>query len=319
VPLRYEPASQPGEAAGVAFGHPGSRAALLEAYVDPNGARLVSVAHPGAAFGLIHQFHEALLLPGGRTITGWFAFGLLLLALLGIPLWWPAGHAWRDGRWRRAFAVSRRARGVRFWRELHIALGGWMVLGMLTMSVTGISLAWPNTTRMLFGMPPREGRPSAPHGPHGAHGRPALPPETGLNGALERLRAAEPDAHVASVDLGMAPAPFNLRFSVPSVPNQLVFGRIGRSPEGRDAALHMTRDPRRMSTGERVLLWMGTLHEAHPPLPGWAATGWRVLVALFGAALAAFSVTGFAAWLTRRLRRRVPPQLVARERDAVSS
>ena len=130
--------------------------------VDPE--TLTPVLPPEVRAGPLdwmRRLHTDFLLPefGGRSIVGWVGVGLLLLAIIGIPVWWPA-----QGEWRRSFTLSTSAQGYRFHRRLHGAVGIWTVAFLLVSSTTGALLGFPRTVRSVLGiaaparmMPPEPG------------------------------------------------------------------------------------------------------------------------------------------------------------------
>ena len=88
-------------------------------------------------------FHRSLMLPprpGALTLA---ACGMVLLAslLTGLWLWWPRGTF--PGRWRRAFAISLRSRGVQLWLALHNLAAVYLFVPLLLLAVSGVILAQP--------------------------------------------------------------------------------------------------------------------------------------------------------------------------------
>lgn len=83
----------------------------------------------------VHDLHVNLLSGkvGNRIVT-WSTFGLLLLSLSGIILWWP----------RRVFRFQRTSSLVRLNRDLHYTVGFWSFLAMFAFAITGLA---PFTTR----------------------------------------------------------------------------------------------------------------------------------------------------------------------------
>jgi uncharacterized iron-regulated membrane protein len=90
-------------------------------------------------------FHDHL--GGGQTgllINGLGAVAVTLLSLSGALVWWPGRHhLWR--------AMTVRAHGPlhRLMRELHGALGFWLVLLVLLWTLTGIYFAFPRPFNAL--------------------------------------------------------------------------------------------------------------------------------------------------------------------------
>jgi uncharacterized iron-regulated membrane protein len=85
-------------------------------------------------------FHDDL--SGGRTgrlVNGLGALAVMLLCLSGAIVWWPGkGHLWRG--------MTVRAHGpwYRFLRDLHGAMGFWLLVLVLMWTITGIYFAFPD-------------------------------------------------------------------------------------------------------------------------------------------------------------------------------
>ena len=87
-----------------------------------------------------HDLHGHLFIAGGlgRELVGWLGVALLVLGCSGLYLWWP-----EPGQWKAAFIVRRTAKGLRFNRELHGAVGIWSLLLFMLVNFTGVYLAFP--------------------------------------------------------------------------------------------------------------------------------------------------------------------------------
>lgn len=324
--LRYSPAGRAGDSVEVGFGRPGRRNPDMRVLVDPASGTILGTRRPSALLALVRGWHTALLLPMplGRTLIGWVGIALLLLAVIGIPLWWPRPAGRRLAALGRGATVSSRAKGPRLWRELHVALGTWTGLMILLMSGTGIVMSFPQTTRALLGLPammrpdggdhrpghaPGHGREHEPgnrldarHGPAAQDdGMQAAPDDSlaaqGLDQAVAALRRVAPDANAIDITLSAAPAPFNVRYTAP--------GQDGpqNARIDRDGTVHVASKGVGRGWREGITTWSHLLHEAKPPFPSWAVTLWKLLVALTGISLVLFSISGFLVWLLRRLRR----------------
>lgn len=91
------------------------------------------------------ELHDDLLAgPTGRRVNGLGAFGLLLVALTGLVIWWPGIE-----RWRRSVMVRRGVGWKRFVWDLHSAVGFWSVGFMLLSAVSGLYLSNPNAVQAL--------------------------------------------------------------------------------------------------------------------------------------------------------------------------
>ena len=283
-PTRYD---APAQVHVAQAGAPRGAGLLLR--FDPVTATPLGPATPDTGwFEWVRRLHENWLIPqwGGRQVSGWLGIFLLLLVLLGIPLWWPRGR-WRDG-----FTVPRRARGLVLHRRLHAAAGAWLCAMLLATSVTGIVQGFPQTARALLGLP--AGGPPRP----GRAANSAPPPTPDLDQALRLALSAAPGTELRTAMLPASEAePLRLVLAPPQAEG------VARSTTvSVDAAatrvLSVAR-PGDASAGEGVLRWAHDLHfgQGLGPL-------WRALTALTGLSLPLFAVTGAAMWLSRRQRRR---------------
>lgn len=133
----------------------------------------------------IHRWFaaEGPLRDKARIVTGASAAILVALSLSGLVLWWPRTRA----AWRSALSFPRGfSRRKPWWRQLHLALGFWLLLPLLVAAVTGTLLAFPG----LLGPTPKPGA------------RPARAPAavTGFpREALSRLTTLAP--HWAELDM----------------------------------------------------------------------------------------------------------------------
>ncbi len=110
---------------------------LFDPYTGEDLADAIG-CEPGFVTSLA-AFHDHL--GGGQTgllINGVLAIAVSLLALSGVIVWWPGKrHLWR------AMTVRTHAPLPRLLRELHGALGFWLLLLVLLWTVTGIYFAFP--------------------------------------------------------------------------------------------------------------------------------------------------------------------------------
>ena len=280
----YRPAL-PGHPALVELAAPGHRGADVQVVIDPASLAVLGLRHPSVLYRWVRSLHENLLLPGlaGRSIVGGFGVGLLVLGLSGLVLWWPAALA--PNRWRRAVTVTPTAKGARFQRELHAATGFWVSAMLVVMSVSGIPLGFPQTIRSLLGVP----NPFPRH----MDGAAALD----IDAVLQRAQAAAPGAVVTEMRLPAGPErPVSLWLQRPDAlpgtpPTMLVMDPAGRT-------VIAVQGPGTEPAAALALGWLRALHYGEA-----FGAGWRVLVALCGAALPLLAVSGATLWVLKRRNR----------------
>jgi uncharacterized iron-regulated membrane protein len=105
---------------------------IRHVYVNQYTGTVLGSTEDGSNWILkVHDLHVNLLSGkiGNRIVT-WSTFGLLLLSLSGIILWWP----------RKVFRFQRTSSLIRLNRELHYSVGFWSSLAMFAFAVTGLAL-----------------------------------------------------------------------------------------------------------------------------------------------------------------------------------
>jgi uncharacterized iron-regulated membrane protein len=87
--------------------------------------------------GFLIDLHVHLLSgETGERVIGWAGLGAIILALLGLWLWWP-----RYGRWRQALSIKWQAGSFRVWFDIHRVAGVCVMPFLLMTAATGASLA----------------------------------------------------------------------------------------------------------------------------------------------------------------------------------
>jgi uncharacterized iron-regulated membrane protein len=292
VPASYIAPPVPGRLASVRLSPPGRQAGLGEgARVDVDPVSLAT--YPNASDDFLRQvffLHSTLLMKNreGRQLVGWFGVAMLVMGVSGLVNWWP-----RRGRWAAALQISRGARGIRLWRELHGAVGFWGLLVFLTVSFAGVDLAFPDTVRSAVSvmLPARDLRAAAA----AVKVQPVKGAEPlGVDEAIALAKVDVPEGRLASVFL-------------PTRPDQPYRVALHRAGDDRYETpvvvlvdpwvrwMVQTFDPQQFSAGESLLAAQHALHSGHGfgPL-------WKVLVFLSGMLPALFAATGIAMWLKRR-------------------
>jgi uncharacterized iron-regulated membrane protein len=251
----------------------------LTAWLDPATARVTDVAEPAAsAFSVLHRLHGSLLIPQvGRKVVGWLGWAMTVSCVTGVVLWWPRSASPLVGlRWRRTPSA---------FDNLHHMLGFWIVLPLAVLSITGVYISFPQTSRALFGEASAQG------------GRNPAPRSRAAPAPLPAPSAdVDAVARAAGLEAGSAAAI--------TLPTQ------GRRPSWRvemgskavevsdaDLSVRPARAAGRRGPAGLSQL-MRQIHDGRE-----TPMAWQVVIVLAGLAPSVLSVTGLVMWLRRRARR----------------
>jgi len=119
---------------------PLNRAKILNVYFDPyTGKVLGEQTTIDGPLGWARNLHYFLLAgETGLIVNGWMGFGLLVLCVTGVVIWWPGIL-----RWKRSLGVSWGANWKRVNWDLHSSVGFWCCASLLVVSFTGVYFAFP--------------------------------------------------------------------------------------------------------------------------------------------------------------------------------
>jgi uncharacterized iron-regulated membrane protein len=177
-------------------------------FVNPYTAEIIGVRPPGPDFlARVHQLHLRLAVNGplpadaGKPIIGAAGIIILILSLSGLYLWWPL----------KRFTIKSDAVGRPLWFDAHNAIGILSLLFLLALSLTGVMIAFDDTTIPLMykvtGSKPAE-TPKTPPPPPGA-----MP--IGVDRAMELAAAALPGATPFAVNVPGPKAAYLVRSHFP--------------------------------------------------------------------------------------------------------
>jgi uncharacterized iron-regulated membrane protein len=271
---------------------PGGRPRTLNAWIDPPTAKVLDTAEVAKGFTMVmHRVHGSLLIPEiGRKVVGWLGWAMFVSCATGLWLWWPRHGSFLKGlRWHR---------GASTLFNLHHLVGFWICIPLAVLSLTGVYISFPQTSRALFGLPQQP--------PRNAPGRFAPPlPQTKLtlDQAVAAAQAKAPGAQLAEVNVptrGKEPAwrvglkvqgeerPKTIQ--VVDATGQVKAGRGG--PGGREGGADARRP-------DEISPLMRKIHDGND-----MGIVWQVIIFLGGLAPALLGVSGVVMWLRRRARRR---------------
>ncbi|HEY8573895.1 PepSY-associated TM helix domain-containing protein [Phenylobacterium sp.] len=275
---------------------PGGRPRTLNVWIDPPTGKVLAEGEVARTFtNVLHRLHGSLLIPDiGRKVVGWLGWAMFVSSATGLWLWWPRHGGFMKGlRWRR---------GASQLFNLHHMVGFWTCLPLAVLSLTGVYISFPQTSRALFGVAP-------PQGPAGGPGRfaPPIPqPKTSLADAVAAAQASKPGAKVVSVSTptGGKDQAWRVQLKTPDAKAPVtvqVADATGRVKAARD----------RGGAGgapDTLSPLMRKIHDG-------AGTGpiWQTVIFLGGIAPAVLGITGVIMWLRRRSRRMAQTRLMAAE------
>jgi len=95
---------------------------------------------------VIHRLHNAFLLENGRQIVGYVGLVLAFLLVSGLVVLLPP-----PGGWRRAAFPPKGTRGARWLLDWHTAASLWPLPIILLVTLTGLSMTFPQTSHALLG------------------------------------------------------------------------------------------------------------------------------------------------------------------------
>jgi len=263
---------------------PGGRPRTLNAWIDPPTARVLDTAEVAKGFTMVmHRLHGSLLIPEvGRKVVGWLGWAMFVSCATGLWLWWPRHGSFLKGlRWHR---------GASTLFNLHHLIGFWVCLPLAVLSLTGVYISFPQTSRALFGLPPPP--------PRVARFAPPIPqPKLTL---AQAVAIAQDQAPGAAVTEAGVPA----RSEAPA-------WRIGlRGPGAARTKMVQVVDATGEAKAAKDGAGVGAATDALSPLIRQIHDGhdmgpiWQTVIFLGGLAPAVLGVTGLVMWLRRRARRR---------------
>ncbi|MDZ5650330.1 PepSY-associated TM helix domain-containing protein [Nitrospirillum sp. BR 11828] len=274
---------------------PGGGMPGISVHIDPVTLAVVRTPGLDATIGWFHRLHGNLLIQdrSGRDLVGYLGIVMSALGLTGLVLWWP-----RPGQWRQAFIVRKAAKGARFHRELHGAVGIWGLVVFLVVSVTGVAIAFPQTIAAgvgsLLPMAAQTQGFAVPKVTPQEGGEPA-----GVDEAVAIALAASPRPGLALRSASLPQSPDQAIRVVLAPPGGAMTSTVTLMVDPWARQVVEVRDPSAQPAGNKVTGWMRPLHEGEG-----LGSLYRVLVALSGLLPLLFAITGTSMWWIKRRNRK---------------
>ena len=270
---------------------PGGRPRSLNAWIDPPTARVLDTAEVAKGFTMVmHRVHGSLLIPEvGRKVVGWLGWAMFVSSATGLWLWWPRHGGFLKGlRWRR---------GASSLFNLHHMIGFWICVPLAVLSLTGVYISFPQTSRAVFGLPQPAPRAAGP----GRFAPPIPAPELTLAQAVAVARVEAPGGALAEVNTptrGREPA-WRIGFTVPGSERPKTIEVIDATGAVKTAGGPRGRGGPGGGGPDPVSRFMRQVHDGNE-----MGLVWQTIIFLGGIAPAVLSVTGVVMWLRRRARKR---------------
>jgi uncharacterized iron-regulated membrane protein len=272
--------------------HLGETERDIQLFADPADGRVLGWREQGRfaldrrhLMDVVYGLHVDLML--GPVVT--WLFGLVSLLWLidhAVAAWLsvPRLAAWRD-----AFRIGGRKGGGRRRHDRHRAPGMWLLVLTFVMSLTGVTLAWPEASRDAVRLvSPVSGRLdwTMPPAPDTAR-------TLDIDAAIARVRVQQPDARIHSVRVLPRVGAYAVRtFDARDVDQQ---GRLWTYVAMDDGRILGQRHDRGDSAGDAFFVWQYALHSGQAfGLPG------RIAVFVSGLGTALVCATGVWLWWRRR-------------------
>ncbi|MBI1198786.1 MAG: PepSY domain-containing protein [Phenylobacterium sp.] len=267
----------------------GGRPQTINAWIDPPTARVLDTAETAKGFMMImHRVHGTLMIPEvGRKVVGWLGWAMFVSCATGLWLWWPRRGGFVKGlRW---------TRGDTTMFNLHHMVGFWICIPLAVLSLTGVYISFPQTSRALFGIPsppPRAG------GPGGRFAPPLAQPRMSFGDAAAAALAAAPGelAEINAPTRGRDPS-WRVGLRTPGAERPATIQVADATGDVR--LPRPGAEPRREGGPDPVSRLMRQVHDG-----GGLGIVWQTVIFVAGLAPALLGITGVVMWLRRRERRR---------------
>lgn len=269
---------------------PGGRPRTLNAWIDPPTAKVLATGEVARTFTMVlHRVHGSLLIPEvGRKVVGWLGWAMFVSSATGLWLWWPRHAGVLKGlRWRR---------GASTLFNLHHLVGFWVCIPLAVLSLTGVYISFPQTSRALFGLPQQPPRQQGP----GRFAPPIPQPKLSIAQAVAVAQAEAPGAALAEVNVptrGKEPA-WRVGLKAPGAERP-------KTVQVVDATGQVKAVPGDRAGGpggggpDKISPLMRRVHDGND-----MGVVWQVIIFVAGLAPALLGITGVVMWLRRQARQK---------------
>ena len=262
---------------------PGGRPRSLNVWIDPPTARVLDTAEVAKGFSMVmHRVHGSLLIPEvGRKVVGWLGWAMFVSSATGLWLWWPRNGGFLKGlRWRRGASIL---------FNLHHLVGFWICVPLAVLSLTGVYISFPQTSREVFGLPAQPPRDASRFAP-------PIMPQLTITQAIAAAQASAPGS-VAELSVpiqGKEPV-WRVGLKAPGAERPETVQVVDATGQVKAERVGQGGNP---VPEDDISPLMRKIHDG-----GGMGPVWQTIIFLGGIAPAVLSVTGSIVWLRRRARR----------------
>ncbi|HEX9996361.1 MAG TPA: PepSY-associated TM helix domain-containing protein [Abditibacterium sp.] len=254
----------------------------LRVYADPySGAILGSRTEAGGFFPWLFRAHTHLFAGDvGESVAGWSGLILACLSVSGLVLWWPRAKS----GWTRAFSPHLTTNWKGRFYELHRVGGFYLCILLLTSSLSGAALVWPDSASALASVLGTSKSPKA---------KASAGQWRNLDELVATANRAFPDGHLTRLSFpAKTGAPLVIRKKLPEEKHPNGMNNIAL--DAATGKILWVSDSRKAMRGERLMNLRYPLH-----IGAWGGNVTRILMVIGGLGAAFLSFSGIRMWLAR--------------------
>ena len=262
-------------------------------YVDPYTGEIKGRVQRGGGFtGTIMQLHRWLLSRDiGKPIVGYTTLLFVIILISGIVIWWPKTKRQLKNR----VQIKTKNGWWRFWYDLHISAGMYVFIGLLVLSLTGLTYSFSWYSKAFYGafgveLPNRQG------GGHGGGGRGASEQKIINMGqwqaVLDKMKFNNPDYRSISMQDGTAIVAQNFTFGNSRASDRFTFDPHTGNITG--SQLYKDQDK-----SVKVRGWVYSLH-----VGTWGGLFSKILTCIIALIGASLPITGYYIYFKRHRKKK---------------